>query len=74
MRYEVKLPVAGYAMVSVEADTPEKAVEKAFEECTLDNIEEWEAFRKIIRGNVFYGNCNDVSVFDEDNKEVDFDE
>jgi len=68
--YEVKLPVAGYAWVYVEADSPAEAVDKALEKVTIDDVEEWGSHRQIIQGNVFYGNCNCVTVLC-DGEEVD---
>jgi hypothetical protein len=61
--YSVKLPVAGYAVVMVEADNEKEALEKALEsEVKLDDIEEWDVHEHIIEGNIFYGNCNDPEI------------
>lgn len=52
--FEVTLPIAGHAFLTIEAETEEEAIEKAFDEVTLQNIEEWEALREFNRGNVCY--------------------
>ena len=52
--YSVTIPIAGHAIVEVEADDEEAAIEKALEEVTLNNVDEWEALREFNRGNVCY--------------------
>ncbi len=52
--YDVVLPVAGSAYVSVEAESEEAAIEKAMEKVSLSDIEEWEALRQFSRGKVCY--------------------
>jgi hypothetical protein len=50
----VTLPVAGHLYVEVEALSEEEAIEKAFNEATLDDLESWEAIRQFQQGNVSY--------------------
>lgn len=52
--FEVTLPIAGHAFLTVEAETEEEAIEQAFNEVVLGDIEEWEALRRFNRGNI----CN----------------
>lgn len=53
-QYNVTLPIAGHAYVSVEADNEESAIEAALEQVTLGHIEEWEALKRLNMGNVCY--------------------
>jgi hypothetical protein len=50
----VTVPMAGHLYVEVEAATEEEAIEKAFDEATLDDLESWEAVRQFNKGNVCY--------------------
>lgn len=50
--YSVTIPIAGHAFLTVEADSEEQAIEKAFEVVSLNDVEEWEALRKFNSGNV----------------------
>lgn len=50
----VTLPIAGHAYLSVEANSEEEAIEKAFGEVTLTHIENWEALDRFNQGNVCY--------------------
>ncbi len=52
--YAVKLPISGVAYLEIEAETEREAIDKAFEEVTLDHVEEWEALEQINRGNTCY--------------------
>lgn len=52
--YEVTLPIAGHAYLTVEAETKEEALQKAFEMVTMDNIESWEALEQFNEGNFCY--------------------
>ena len=52
--YNVVLPIAGHAYVTVEAESSEDAIEKAMEIVTIDNVEEWEALEQFNQGNVCY--------------------
>jgi hypothetical protein len=50
--YSCVIPIAGHAIVEVEAASEEEAISKAFEEVTMDHIEEWEALKQFNSGNV----------------------
>lgn len=52
--WTVTLPVTAIAVLEVEAETEEAAIEKALEEVTIDHLESWEAVEAINQGNVCY--------------------
>jgi len=62
MKYMVSIPITGVAVLEIEAENEEQAVDMAFEKVTIDDIEEWDAVGKIIQGNVFYGIMNEFNV------------
>ena len=70
-RYSVKVPIAGYAIVEVDADDEESAIEKAVDNVTVDDLESWAALRIICEGNVMYADCNEAEaeLIDDDEDE-----
>lgn len=60
--YEVTLPIAGIAFMTVQANSEEEAIDIALGEVSQDDIEEWEAYRKISSGNVLYIRQNEASA------------
>lgn len=51
--YEVILPIAGYVLVEVEANSEQEAIDNAFSsEITTNEIEEWDTYHHIVQGNV----------------------
>lgn len=52
--YSVLIPMAGHLVVEVTAENEAEAKEKAFEEATIDHLEEWEALSQFNKGNVCY--------------------
>lgn len=54
MLYGVRVPIAGHAYIEVEAENEEEAKEKAMNNTTIDDIEEWEALDRFNQGNVCY--------------------
>lgn len=50
--YYVTLPIAGHAFLEVEADSEKAAIDKAMEEVTINDIDEWEALEQFNQGNV----------------------
>ena len=52
--YEVTIPIAGHAYLTVEANSEEEAIDIAFGEVSLKDVEEWEALQQFNRGNVCY--------------------
>lgn len=62
-KYSVELPIVGWALVEVEADNEESAVNAALGgEITFDDIQEWDAVRQVTRGNVCYAPRNRPEV------------
>lgn len=49
-QYEVTLPIAGHAYLTVEAESPEKAIEMALEE--VKEVDSWEALKQFHQGNI----------------------
>lgn len=72
--YEIRVPVAGIALVEVEADSAKEAQEKALETVRLTDLEEWESLECFHEGNVCYcprpWEITIVSVSDEDGNDV----
>lgn len=64
--YEVTLPIAGIAYITVQAESEEDAIAKAMEEVSRDDIEEWEAFERIVSGNVLHAPINDAEAVEID--------
>lgn len=63
MKYDVYVPICGYACVSVEAKSEEEAYDLAFEEgCNTSDIVEFEMLEHVVQGNIFYGIMNDVDI------------
>jgi hypothetical protein len=60
--YCVSVPIAGYAVIVVEAEDEDGAIEKALDEVSLSNIESWEALEHICEGNCFNGPLNDAEA------------
>ena len=72
-KFSVEAPVLVRLSVIVEAASEEEAIEKLYDgewelELTPENdaIEdvyyEWDIYEKIVQGNVFYGNINNINV------------
>ncbi len=61
-RYSVQLPITGYVIVEVEADTSAAAIEAALVSARREEIEEWEAHRHTNRGNVAVGSCTEANA------------
>lgn len=54
MLYSVVVPIAGHAVVEVEADSEAEAIERAVENVMLDDVEEWSGLERFNAGNVCY--------------------
>ena len=52
--YSVTLPIAGHAHLDVEAESEDEAIQKALEQVTLGDVDNWEAVEQFNRGNVCY--------------------
>ena len=61
--YGVSIPITGTVYIEVTAKTEEDAIDKAFmSDLTLDNVESWDTHKHIVKGNVFYGEQNEVDI------------
>ncbi|WP_345820572.1 hypothetical protein ABC766_00505 [Methylobacterium fujisawaense] len=61
--YSVMLPITGYVVADVEADSEKEAIEKALDlNYSAKDIEEWEVHEYTNRGNVAYGVCTEASA------------
>jgi len=61
--YEVKLPIAGFAIVLVDAENEAEALNEALNyDITADDIEEWDIYERITEGNFFYGPLNEYEI------------
>ena len=58
----VSVPICGYAVVTIEAEDEDEAIEKALGTVELSDIESWEALEHIVEGNCFNGQLNDIEV------------
>lgn len=52
--WQVTIPIAGHAYLTVEAATEEEAREIALNSVTHDDIETWEQLEQFNEGNVCY--------------------
>lgn len=66
--FSVCLPITGIIWVEVEADDEESAIEAAFHSDSLnnENIEEWEAHRRICTGNILHAQLNEAYAVKEE--------
>jgi len=61
--YDVTLPIAGYVSLHVTAENEETALENALNSnITTKNIVEWDAYKRIVDGNVFHGPQNEYEI------------
>lgn len=69
-RYTVVLPVSGKAVIDVMADSEEAAIDMALDSpLTMDNLEEWDVHRHIVRGNVCHAMQFSAEIVDESEEE-----
>ncbi len=52
--WEVTIPIAGHALMTVEADTEKEAIELGMMEASLSMVEIWEPLEQFGQGNVNY--------------------
>lgn len=60
--YNLMIPIVGYAVIEVEADSEAEAKETAFNQIELEHIEQWESVEQIVEGNVFHGSLNRIEI------------
>lgn len=66
MKYNVYVPICGYAYLEVEAENKEDAIDEAFRQgCSLEDIVEFDMYEHIVQGNVFNGTMNEIDVIPE---------
>ena len=65
--YTVVYPICGTVTVSVEADSKKEAIDKGWDHTDdKDNADVvWEPMTKIVEGNVFWGESNNIEVYEE---------
>jgi len=81
--YWVRVPFAGYVDLSIDADTPQDALDRALEEWPELQVDpntkakvgefSYEFHARLTQGNVNYIDCNEATVTDEDGDECDVD-
>ena len=54
-RYFVSVPILAIAVIEVEANSEENAIDYAVDHATLDDVDEWEPHKNLLNGNVFNG-------------------
>lgn len=63
--YEVLVPIAGHAVVRVEAENERAAIDAAMnKELKTDDIECWELYEHICQGRVCYVEENDARILE----------
>ena len=69
--WSVQVPITGYILNDVQAETKEAAIKAAMEaEYGVGDIEEWDTHRVIARGNICYATVNEVNAeLIDDNEE-----
>lgn len=61
--FDVKLPLAGYVLVQVEANDEKDAIDKAIDaDISKDDIEEWATYSQLVMGNVIMFDVNKASA------------
>ena len=71
-KWDVLVPIAGYAVVRVEAGSEKEAIDNAFlEGVSYEDFETWDAYEHIVDGHVFCAEENDARAIriDEDEEE-----
>lgn len=65
--YSVTLPITGYLVTEVEAESEDEAIKVALEsDLEADMIESWEACKAVVTGNVFHGQMNEAEATPEE--------
>lgn len=63
--YGVTIPIAGYVYKEVVADSEEHALDIVLDgEFTNADIEQWETYKHLVRGNVVYASPSSYEVQD----------
>lgn len=67
-KYTVKVPIVAVCYVEVKAENEKDAIKEALnsEDLTLENVEEWDAYRIIAEGNCLNTSNNRAEIVDEE--------
>lgn len=70
-RYTVQIPIVAVCYVEIKAENAEEALEKAFDskDLSLENVEEWDAYRIIVEGNCLHTSYNRAEIVSEEDIE-----
>lgn len=52
--YEVTIPIAGHAVLTVEASSEKEAIAKGMQKAERENIEEWQCLDQFNMGNICF--------------------
>lgn len=64
-KFSVAVPMTGVFFVEVDAEDEEKAIDLAMQkDFKIEDLENWEIHRYIVRGNVFYGDYSEAEAED----------
>jgi len=61
-RYSVRMPIAGYAVIEVEASNEKEAIGEAQSSISMEHVENWDALKIITEGNVCRAPLNRAEV------------
>ena len=62
--FMVEIPIAGKATIFVQAESEDDAKRLAYENLTIDNVDEWEPMDHIMKGNVCYAPFWSIEITD----------
>lgn len=66
-KYTVLLPVNGRVVIDVKAINKEDAIDKALQsDWELEDVQELNAYDRLVQGNVFYGDYNKAEILEEE--------
>lgn len=70
-RYTVQVPIVAVCYVDVEAESENEAIDNALnsEDLSLENVEEWDAYRIIVEGNCLHTSYNRAEIVSEEDIE-----
>lgn len=62
MKYEVYVPITGYATVEVEADSEGEACDYAIAIVNIEDLVTWQAHKTVVEGGVFKGELDRIET------------
>lgn len=57
-KWNVTVPIVGWGITEVEAETEEEAIAEACDKIDFREVESWQAVKAIVTGNIFHGELN----------------